>query len=378
MKHIPFNRPRMAGREIEYINEALEAGQLAGDGLFTERCQSLLSSQLAGCPVLLTHSCTAALEMSAMLCGIQAGDEVIMPSYTFVSTANAVVLRGGIPVFVDIRQDTLNLDETLIEAAITPRTKAIWPVHYAGVPAEMSEIDKIAKRHGLLVVEDAAQALGSSYEGRPAGTLGDLAAISFHETKNIVCGEGGALVIRRPELLEQAEIIREKGTNRKRFFRGEIDKYTWVEPGSSFLPGELIAAFLLAQLEKGPIINDERKALWNRYNDAMLKWEDRGVQIPKLPGNVTHNGHLFYLIMPSAEQRHELISRMRQEGVLTPFHYVSLHNSPGGTQYARASGPLPVTEMVSERLLRLPLYAGLGADCDRVIDRLQLHLEAIL
>ena len=378
MKHIPFNRPRLAGREIEYINEALEAGQLAGDGLFTERCQALLSSQLAGRHVLLTHSCTAALEMSAMLCGIEPGDEVIMPSYTFVSTANAVVLRGGTPIFVDIRQDTLNLDEQLIEAAVTERTKAIWPVHYAGVPAEMSEIGRIAEKHGLFVVEDAAQALGSSYEGRPAGALGDLAAISFHETKNVICGEGGALVIGRPELLERAEIIREKGTNRKRFFRGAVDKYTWVEPGSSFLPGELIAAFLLAQLEKAPIINDERKALWSKYSAALQTFVERGVQLTRLPGNVTHNGHLFYLIMPHAEQRQELISRMREERVLTPFHYVSLHDSPGGKRYGKTSGALPVTEMVSERLLRLPLYRGMDSDCDHVIERLQLHLDEIL
>jgi dTDP-4-amino-4,6-dideoxygalactose transaminase len=375
---IPFNRPVLAGKELEYIQEAINRGHLAGDGAFTERCQHWLADFIGTPAILLTHSCTAALEMAAILVGIETGDEVVMPSFTFVSTANAVVLRGGTPVFVDIRQDTLNIDEELIEAAITPRTKAIFPIHYAGVPAEMDRINDLAKRHNLFVVEDAAQALGSKYRGRSAGALAHLAAFSFHETKNIISGEGGALAINDPALIERAEIIREKGTNRKKFFRGQVDKYTWVDIGSSFLPSELVAAFLFGQLEQIENIQKNRIATWNMYDDAIRPFHNRGLRTAIIPPNCEHNAHLYYLLMPSMELRQEIINRMKADGINTPFHYVPLHSAPAGLRFARTSGSMVHTEDLSARLVRLPLYPQMGDAAQRVIDRLLVHLDQLL
>lgn len=375
---IPFNRPVPAGKEFDYIREAVAYGRLSGDGVFTDRCQRWLSDFIGASAVLLTHSCTAALEMASILIGIKPGDEVVMPSFTFVSTANAVVLRGGVPVFVDIRPDTLNLDETLIEAAITPRTKAILPIHYAGVPAEMDRINALARRHDLLVIEDAAQALGSKFKSRKAGSLGHLAAFSFHETKNIISGEGGALAINDPAFIERAEIIWEKGTSRKKFFRGQLDKYTWVDIGSSFLPGELVAAFLFGQLEHIETIQTDRITNWRAYDSALRPFHNRGLRTPIVPQGCETNGHLYYLLMPDPQLRRELIARMKTDGVDTPFHYVPLHNAPAGLRFARTSGSLPHTENLSERLVRLPLYPRMGDAHSRVIESLLRHLDRLL
>jgi dTDP-4-amino-4,6-dideoxygalactose transaminase len=375
---IPFNRPMVAGNEIEYIREAISLGQLAGDGTFTQRCQAWLAEFIGARTVLLTHSCTAALEMAAILINVEPGDEVIMPSFTFVSTANAVVLRRGVPVFVDIRPDTLNLDEKLVEPAISSRTKAIFPIHYAGIPAEMDPLNEIADRHNLVVVEDAAQAIGSKYKNRRAGSLGHLAAFSFHETKNMISGEGGALAINDPTLIERAEIIREKGTNRNRFFRGQTDKYTWVDIGSSYLPGELVAAFLLGQLEHIEAIQHDRTITWNIYDAALQPFRKRALQTPTTPPNCEGNCHIYYLIMPDAALRDELIACMKTDDIYTPFHYVPLHNSPAGLRLARSAGTLPVTEDISARLVRLPMYPGMGAERSRVVDRLTLHLGRLL
>jgi len=375
---IPFNRPTLAGKEFDYIREAIALGQLAGDGAFTERCQRWLVDFTGARAVLLTHSCTAALEMAAILIGIEPGDEVIMPSYTFVSTANAVVLRGGVPVFVDIRADTLNIDEEIIEVAITPHTKAIFPIHYAGVPAEMDRINELAARHDLFVVEDAAQAIGSKYRGRNAGSLGHLAAFSFHETKNIISGEGGALAINDPAFIERAEIIREKGTNKRKLIRGQIDKYTWVDLGSSFLPGELVAAFLFGQLEQIETIQNDRMASWNAYDVALQAFHQRGLRTPVIPPTCVANAHLYYVIMPSPSLRSELIARLKADGILAPFHYVPLHSSPAGLRLARTSGSLQHTEDLSARLVRLPLYPRMGDASRRVVERLQTHLDQLL
>lgn len=375
---IPFNRPRISGNEIGNVRDAISRGQLAGDGEFTDRCQKWIVSEVECKAALLTHSCTAALELAALLIDIEPGDEVIMPSFTFVSTANAVVLRKGVPVFIDIRPDTLNMDETLVEAAITKRTKAVFPVHYAGVPAEMDEIQSIARKYGLAVVEDAAQALGSTYRGLPAGSLGDLGAFSFHETKNLISGEGGALSINAPELIERAEIMREKGTNRKAFFRGQIDKYTWVDQGSSFLPGELIASFLYGQFEKSEAINADRMAAWLSYDGALREFNSRGLITPVVPSHCTHNAHLYYILLPTLHQRTELIARMKLDGISTPFHYVPLHSSPGGRKFARVSGHLRYTDNLSDRLVRLPLFPGIGDEVGQVIDCLRRHLTELL
>jgi len=375
---IPFNRPVLAGNELEYVREAISLGHLAGDGAFTEKCQRWIADFTGAGAVLLTHSCTAALEMAAILIGIEPGDEVIMPSYTFASTANAVVLRGGIPVFVDIRPDTLNIDEELIEPAITPRTKAIFPVHYAGVPAEMDRIGELAERHDLFVVEDAAQAIGSKYKARSAGSLGHLAAFSFHETKNIISGEGGALAINDPELIERAEIIREKGTNRKKFFRGQVDKYTWVDMGSSFLPSELVAAFLFGQIEQIEAIQRDRIASWKAYDAALKSFHNRDLRTPSVPQHCEDNAHLYYILMPSLELRQELIARMKADGITTPFHYIPLHSAPAGLRFARTSGRLVHTDDLSARLVRLPLYPRMGDQAQRVVDRLLLHLDHLL
>ena len=365
---IPFNKPFMTGKELFYISQAHHNGWLAGDGSFSKRCQQHLELVTGAQKALLTHSCTAALEMAAILANIGPGDEVIMPSYTFVSTANAFVLRGGVPVFVDIRPDTLNVNQSLIEAAITARTKAIVPVHYAGVACDMDAIMAIAKKHDLLVIEDAAQGYLSSYRGRPLGSIGHMAALSFHETKNVISGEGGALLINDPALAERAEIIREKGTNRSKFFRGQVDKYTWVDVGSSFLPSELIAAFLWAQLEEGEGITARRLALWSRYHAAFANVEQEGkCRRPVVPAGCEHNAHMYYLIVESLAKRTEFIAALKQVGVSSVFHYVPLHSSPAGKQYGRGCGDMSVTDSLSERLVRLPLWLGMEDQQSEVI-----------
>lgn len=367
---IPFNRPHMGGKELYYIAQAHHNMMLAGDGPFTARCHGFLE-QNTGCrKALLTHSCTAALDMMGLLLDIAPGDEVIMPSFTFVSTANAFVLRGGVPVFVDIREDTLNLDERLVEDAITPRTKAIMVVHYAGVACEMDAILDIARRHGLRVVEDAAQGMMARYKGRPLGAIGDLGALSFHETKNVISGEGGALLVNDPALAQRAEIIREKGTDRGRFFRGEVDKYTWQEIGSSFLPGELIAAFLWAQLEEAEAITRARMAAWDRYHAALAPLEARGLlRRPIIPQDCQHNGHLYYVLLAPGISRDEVLTRLRSENVHPVFHYVPLHSSPAGRRYARVHGSMAVTDRQSEALVRLPMWMDLNrGQQDRVVD----------
>ena len=376
MTHIPFNRPYMTGKELWYISQAHHTGQLAGDGSFTQRCHTWLEGQVGCRKALLTHSCTAALDMAALLADLQPGDEVILPSFTFVSTANAFVLRGAVPVFVDIRPDTLNLDESLVEAAVTSRTKVVVPVHYAGVGCAMEAIAAIAEQHRLLVIEDAAQGLMASYRGRPLGSWGQLAAVSFHETKNIISGEGGALLVNDERFIERAEILREKGTNRSRFFRGEVDKYTWVDLGSSYLPGELIAAFLYAQLEEAEAITRRRRDLWDRYHEAFTELEQQEkVRRPVVPQDCEHNAHMYYLLLPAAEARDRLIGRLKEDGILTVFHYVPLDSSPAGRRFGRAHGPMTHTESISSRLVRLPLWIGMEADIERVIERVQFHLR---
>lgn len=365
---IPFNKPHLSGKELWNIAQAHSQGQMAGDGSFTKQCQGWLE-QRTGCrKALLTHSCTAALEMAAILADIQPGDEVIMPSYTFVSTANAFVLRGAVPVFVDIRPDTLNLDERLIEAAITPRTRAIVPVHYGGVGCDMDAIMAIANRHDLLVIEDAAQAILATQGGRPLGAIGHLGTLSFHETKNIISGEGGALLINDPALVERAEIIREKGTNRSKFFRGEVDKYTWVDVGSSYLPGEIIAAFLWAQMEEAETITARRLALWERYHVAFEHLEREGrVRRPVIPEDCGHNAHMYYLLLRDLEDRTAFIKAMKLEGINCVFHYVPLHRSPYGQKAGRTAVDLQNTSNLADRLVRLPLWIGLEEDQHKVI-----------
>jgi len=364
---IPFNRPYMTGRELWLIAQAHARGHLSGDGEFTRRCHEWLEHQTGTAKALLTHSCTAALEVSALLLDIAPGDEVIMPSFTFVSTANAFVLRGAVPVFVDIRPDTLNIDERLVEAAITERTRAICVVHYAGVGCEMDAILEIARRRGLAVVEDAAQGVMASYRGRPLGGIGDLGALSFHETKNIISGEGGALLVNRPELAERAEIIREKGTNRSKFFRGQVDKYTWVDVGSSYLPGEIIAAFLYAQMNEAGRITDDRLHIWNNYHGAFAGLEQEGeLRRPVVPEHCVHNAHMYYLLLPSLERRTQLIAKLKAQDIHPVFHYIPLHSSPAGRRFGRSMGDLPVTDRTSETLVRLPLWLP-DMDSTRVI-----------
>jgi len=367
---IPFNKPYLTGKELINIAQAHMNAQLAGDGVFTRACQAWLEDLGGHKKALLTHSCTAALEMAALLCDIGPGDEVIIPSYTFVSTANAFVLRGAIPIFVDIRMDTLNIDETKIEKAITHRTKAIVPVHYAGVACEMDTIMEIANRHGIFVVEDAAQACLSKYKGRQLGSIGHLACLSFHETKNIISGEGGALLINDPLLVERAEIIREKGTNRSRFLRGEIDKYTWTDIGSSFLPGEIVAAFLWAQMECAEEITKKRIASWTYYHQK-LETLDAHFRSPRVPKECTHNAHMFYLINQTSTDRQLIIESLKSEGIHAVFHYIPLHSSPFGSKFEQKP-ELPVTDFVSANLIRLPMWAGLGIrEQDRAIKHLQ-------
>lgn len=360
---IPFNKPYMTGKELAYIGEAHTRMHLAGDGNFTKLCSTWLE-QKSGChKALLTHSCTAALEMAAILADIQADDEVIMPSYTFVSTANAFVLRGAVPVFIDIRPDTLNIDETLLEAAITPRTRAIVPVHYAGVACEMDAIMRIAGQHGLKVIEDAAQGVMASYKGRALGSIGHLGAYSFHETKNVISGEGGSLLVNDPALALRAEIIREKGTDRCRFFRGEVDKYTWQEVGSSFLPGELIAAFLWAQLEESQAITDNRMASWDRYHAALAPLEAKGLlRRPVVPVGCEHNAHMYYVLLAPGVDRQAVLAELKRNRIASVFHYVPLHSAPAGQRFGRVHGSMKVTDTQSERLIRLPLWVGLAEE----------------
>jgi dTDP-4-amino-4,6-dideoxygalactose transaminase len=371
----PFNKPYMTGKELWYIAQAHAKGHLAGDGSFSKRCAAWLEARTGAHKALLTHSCTAGLEMAALLADVKPGDEIIMPSYTFVSTANAFVLRGAVPVFVDVRADTLNIDEALIEAAITEKTRAIVPVHYAGVGCEMDTIMAIANRHDLLVIEDAAQAMLSTYKGRPLGSIGHLGALSFHETKNIISGEGGALLVNAPRFSERAEIIREKGTNRSQFFRGQVDKYSWVDIGSSYLPGEIIAAFLFAQMEEAEAITRQRLALWNTYHQWFAEAERAGkLRRPIVPTQCAHNAHMYYTLLPDLESRTAFIDKLRKVGINTVFHYIPLHSAPAGRRYARAHGDLKVTEEISDRLVRLPMWIGLE---DQQADAIQQILAAL-
>lgn len=357
---IPLNKPFIVGKELYYMAQAVIEAHLSGDGPFTKKCHQWIEQRLGCEKALLTHSCTAALEMSAILCDIEVGDEVIMPSFTFVSTANAFVLRGAVPVFIDIRPDTLNINQELIEEAITPRTKAIVPVHYAGAPCAMNEIMHIADKHQLLVIEDAAQALLSTYQGKYLGTIGHLGCLSFHETKNIISGEGGALLINIAKYIERAEIIREKGTNRSKYFRGEINKYTWLDIGSSYLPSELVGAFLYAQLEQAEMINAVRCKIFQKYYGLLLPLEELGyVRLPFIDDGCNVNGHIFYIITENGFVRDRLIEYLRKKGIYAAFHYIPLHSSPGGLRYGRVNGNINTTNDISNRLMRLPLYYGM-------------------
>ena len=354
---IPFNKPAIVGRELYYISQVILQGHSAGDGGFTKRCQQELEHALGVPKALLTTSCTDALEMAALLLDLAPGDEVIVPSFTFVSTANAFVLRGARPVFSDVRADTLNMDETRLERLVTPRTRAIVPVHYGGVGCEMDAICDIAARHGIPVVEDNAHGLFASYRGKALGTFGTFAAQSFHETKNVMCGEGGALLVNDGRYVQRAEIVREKGTNRSRFFRGEVDRYTWVDVGSSHLPSDILAAFLFAQLEARDSIQAKRQRIWTRYREGLGEWADRyGVALPFVPSHCEQSFHLFYLVLPTEDSRRRLIGHLRDRGIHAVFHYLPLHLSPMGLGFGGAPGQCPVTEQVSERLLRLPFF----------------------
>lgn len=363
---IPFNKPHLTHKELGYISHAHSLGQLAGDGFYTKKCHSWIEEKLNATQALLTHSGSAALEVMAILSKIAPGDEIIMPSFTFVTTANAFVLRGGVPVFVDVREDTLNIDEKLIENAITSKTKAIVVVHYAGVSCEMDTIIKIAKKYNLLVFEDAAQGFLSKYKKKYLGTLGDISAISFHETKNIISGEGGVLIVNNRQFIERAEVIREKGTDRSRFLKGEVDKYTWVDIGSSYLPGEIVAAFLYAQLEMSQNIVKKRLKIWNKYHKKLERLETIGlIKRPVIPAYAQHNGHLYYLIAENAEIRDSLISFLKSRGILALFHYIPLHSSPAGKKYTRFIGKMEVTDRVADTLIRLPLFYDIS---DKEID----------
>ena len=367
---IPFNRPSFEGREHEYLEAAIASGQISGDGSFTKRCHEFLESELGVAKALLTTSCTHALEMTALLLDIKPGDEVILPSFTFVSTANAFVLRGAKPVFIDVRPDTLNFDEQQFEELVTDRTRAAVPVHYAGVGCEMDSIVSIAKASGVAVVEDNAHGLFGTYRGRQLGTFGCMAAQSFHETKNFTCGEGGALLINDESYVERAEVVREKGTNRSRFFRGLVDKYTWTDIGSSYLPSDLLAAVLLAQFESKKAIQEKRRRVWERYRAGLADWAaQNGVTLPFVPADREHPSHMFYVLMPSLGARQNLMSRLKSKGILSVFHYLPLHISEMGRRFGGRQGQCPVTEDVSDRLLRLPFYNSLSAsDQDLVIE----------
>ncbi len=363
MDRISFNRPFIVGKELYYIAEAVIKGHTAGDGPFTHRCHELMQNRFHIEKVLLTHSCTAALEMAAILCDVGPGDEVILPSFTFVSTANAFYLRGATLKFIDIRPDTLNMDETLLEKMITPKTKVIVPVHYAGVSCEMDSIMKIAAKYGIFVVEDAAQGLGARYKGKFLGSLGHLGAFSFHETKNVISGEGGALTINENRFYERAEIIREKGTNRRKFYRGEVDKYTWMDVGSSYLPSDIIAAFLYGQLENIDLILQKRREIWEFYERELSPLAREGFfELPTIPKECEHNHHIFQLILPTPQLREEFLEEMKKNEIGAVFHYVPLHLSPVGERLGGKKGDLPVTESYSARLVRLPLYYSLARE----------------
>jgi dTDP-4-amino-4,6-dideoxygalactose transaminase len=373
---IPHNRPPVIGTELDYIADALKSRHLSGDGAYTQRCQAWLAQRIGG-DARLTHSCTGALEMAALLSEVGPGDEVIMPSFTFASTANAFVLRGAVPVFVDIRWDTLNINAERIEEAVTPRSKAIVAVHYAGVCADMDSVQKVADRHRLLVIEDAAQALCSSYNGRPAGSLSEMSCFSFHETKNVVSGEGGAIVVNVERFVERADVIREKGTNRVAFRQKKVDKYTWIDVGSSYLPSEIMAASLWAQLERAQDITSRRLQLWDRYHQAFAGLEQmERARRPIIPENCDHNGHIYYLLLPGRSARDALIGGLAADGILAPFHYIPLHSAPAGLRYGRVGGSLEFTDRASDCLIRLPLYVEIGDDQDFVIDRVISHLKA--
>ena len=370
VEDIPFNRPYMTGKELWNIAQAHAIGHLAGDGRFTRKCHDWLEESTGATRALLTHSCTAALEMSALLAQVAPGDEVIMPSFTFVSTANAFVLRGATPVFVDIRPDTLNIDEAKIEAAITPRTKAIVPVHYAGVACEMDTIMAIAQQHRLVVIEDAAQGVMSKYKGKPLGTIGDLGTLSFHETKNIISGEGGALLVRDGAFVERAEMIREKGTNRSQFFRGQTDKYSWVDIGSSYLPSEIVAAFLSAQIDEAESITARRHVIWNTYHQWFEGLERTGLaRRPIVPRHCMHNAHMYYLLLPTLQKRTRFMRLLKNDGIHTVFHYVPLHSSAMGRRVGRVAGDMTNTDVLSERLVRLPLWLGLEDHISDVVQK---------
>jgi dTDP-4-amino-4,6-dideoxygalactose transaminase len=370
---VDFNRPVIVGRELEYMKQAIENGHISGDGPFTKKCHAFLEKELGIQKALLTTSCTHALEMAAMLLEIQPGDEVIIPDFTFVSTVNAFVLRGARPVFLDIRPDTLNLDESRLESAITPRTKAIVPVHYAGIGCEMHTIMDVAARHNLAVIEDNAHGLFGKYKGRYLGTFGSMASQSFHETKNFTSGEGGALLINDPRLVERAEIIREKGTNRSRFFRGQVDKYTWVDIGSSYLPSDILAAFLFAQFEQCEKIQVHRKQVWEIYAAGLKDWANaHDVQLPYVPDHCEQPYHMFYLLLPNLDLRQKFIAYLRERGIYSVFHYLPLHLSEMGQTFGYRVGNLPVTENVSDRLVRLPFHNALTSnEQEQVIDVIQ-------
>ncbi|MDB5347684.1 MAG: rffA [Schlesneria sp.] len=376
---IPLVRPYLSGREAEHVQQVLHSQKIASDGNYTKACAKLMEDRFGICKVLMTPSCTSALEVAALLCGLKPGDEVILPSYTFVSTANAVVLCGATPVFVDIRPDTMNLDESRIERAITSRTRAIMPVHYGGVSCDMQPIMAMAEQHGLVVIEDAAQGVNASYEGRALGSIGHLGCFSFHETKNFACGEGGALCVNDPALVERAEIIREKGTNRSRFLRGQVDKYTWVDIGGSHLPSELAMAFLYGQLEQMDEIQRVRRRICDRYFELLQPFADAGVlQLPVIPENCDSNYHMFKILTNTVETRDHLLSHLRSNGIGATFHYVPLHTSPMGQTFGYAAGDLPVTEELHARLIRLPLYCDMTvADQDRVVEVLHDYFPAV-
>jgi dTDP-4-amino-4,6-dideoxygalactose transaminase len=375
LERVPFNKPFMTGKELDYIADAHSRGKLSGDGHYTKLCSEWLENSFGTSRALLTHSCTGALEMAAILSDIQPGDEIIMPSYTFVSTANAFVLRGGVPVFVDIKRYDQNIDETQIEGAITPRTKAIVPVHYAGVPCNMDEIIRIARLYGLIVIEDAAQAIFSSYKGKQLGTIGDLGCLSFHETKNVISGEGGALLVNNEKLIDRAEIIREKGTDRSRFFRGQVDKYTWQDLGSSYLPSEINAAFLWAQLQQGFDITSMRQRAWSSYFESFLGMFDH--EMLTLPeSGFTGNAHMFQIILPDEDIRQAVSHKLSSKNVAAVPHYVPLHSSPAGVRFSPQSpGPLPITDEVSSGILRLPLFPEVKPMQDQVISALSFAMS---
>lgn len=375
--HIPFNKPYLTGNELAFIAQAINNGQLSEEGPFTKKCQMWLESHIGCTKAFLTPSCTSAIEMAANLADIQEGDEVIMPSFSFCTTANAFVIRGGVPVFVDIRQDTLNIDEAKIEEAITPRTKAIITVHYAGVSCAMEPIMTIAERYNLLVIEDAAHSIMSFYKGKPLGSIGHIGGLSFHETKNIISGNGGAILINDSRFLDRTEIIREYGTNRRSFLRGEIENYTWLDVGSSLLSGEMVAAFLYAQIDKVDFITKKRLEIWKDYHEAFADIELQGkVRRPTIPEGCQHNAHIYYLLLPNSDLRDRLISYLKDKGIQAVFHYVPLHNSPAGLKYSRSHGDLSSTLEVSSRLIRLPLWVGLSStDVARVIDSIKFFIS---